>query len=184
MSRKRQHNTPTPRPGPVTLADVLTALERDGKRTATRRRDLISGVKRVAILLGDEPAAIVLDMPVISGLLAVVNPVAVGISRKRLANIRSDFLAGVKASGLMPVKIKSRGKPVLSSAWVDLFARLSGRRAHIGLSRLARFASVRGLAPQEINDEVLATSSRQFVRNRFARDLRYGAAPAGDADLE
>ena len=43
----------------------------------------------------------------------------------------------------------------MSAAWVDLFARLSGRRAHIGLSRLARFASARGLAPKDINDEVI-----------------------------
>ena len=53
----------------------------------------------------------------------------------------------------MPVKAQS--KSPLSPAWVDLFARLSGRRAHIGLSRLARFASARGLAPKEINDEVV-----------------------------
>src|SRR5438876_11000663 len=77
MSRKRKQNGPTPRPGPVTLADVLAALEGEGKLTATRRRDLVSGVKRVAILLGDEPAAIALDMPVISARLAAVNPVAV-----------------------------------------------------------------------------------------------------------
>ena len=44
---------------------------------------------------------------------------------------------------------------MLSPAWVDLFQRLSGRRAHIGLSRLARFASARGLAPKDINDEVI-----------------------------
>jgi integrase len=156
MRRKRQQNAPTPRPaGPVTLADVLTALEREGKLTATRKRDLVSAVKRVANLLGDEPAAIALDMPAISARLAAVNPVAVGITSKRLSNIRSDFLAAVKAAGLMPVNVKSRGKPVLSPAWVDLFQRLSGRRAHIGLSRLARFASARGLAPKEINDEVV-----------------------------
>jgi integrase len=156
MSRKRQHNTPTPRPGPVTLAGVMAALEREGKLTATRKRDLISAVKRVANLLGDEPAAIALDMPAISAQLAAVNPVAVDLTPKTFGNIRSNFLAAVKASALMPVKVKSGGKPVLSPAWVDLFARLSGRRAHIGLSRLARFASARGLAPQGINDEVLA----------------------------
>jgi integrase len=157
MTKRPQRKAPATRAAkPVTLAGVLAALERETNLTATRRRDLVSAVKRVAILLGDEPAAIVLDMPVISGLLAAVNPVAVGITSKRFANIRSDFLAAVKAAGLMPVKVKSGGKPGLSPAWVDLFARLSGRRAHIGLSRLARFASARGLAPQEINDEVLA----------------------------
>ena len=113
-------------------------------------------MKRVAILLGDEPAAIPLEMAAISARLAAVNPVAVGITSKRLANIRSDFLAAVKASGLMPVKIKSGDKPVLSSAWVDLFARLSSRRAHIGLSRLARYASAHGVAPKDINDDVIA----------------------------
>ena len=154
MSRKRQQNARTPRPAaPVTLAGVLAALERDGKLTATRRRDLVSAVKRVAILLGDEPAAIALDMAAISARLAAVNPVAVGITTKRLANIRSDFLAAVKASGMMPVN--ALGKSPLSPAWTDLFERLSGRRPIIGLSRLARFASARGLAPKDINDEVI-----------------------------
>jgi integrase len=136
------------------LAGVLATLEREGKLAATRRRDLVSAVKRVAILLGDELAAIRLDMAAISARLAAVNPVAIGISTKRLANIRSDFLAAAKASGVIPVKPESKSS--LSPAWVDLFARLSGRRAHIGLSRLARFASARGLAPKEINDEVIA----------------------------
>ena len=87
---------------------MLAALERDGKLTATRRRDLVSAVKRVAILLGDEPAAIPLDMGAISARLAAVNPVAVGITTKRFANIRSDFLAAVKASGMMPVKARGQ----------------------------------------------------------------------------
>jgi integrase len=155
MSRKRQRNAPMPRhAAPLTLAELLAALERDGKLSATRCRDLVSAVKRVAILLGDEPAAIPLDMGVISARLAAVNPVAIGISSKRLANIRSDFLAGAKASGVMPAKPES--KSPVSPAWLDLFARLSGRRAHIGLSRLAGFASARGLAPKEINDDVIA----------------------------
>jgi integrase len=155
MSRKRRQNARTTRPaGPVTLAGVLASLEHDGKLTPTRRRDLVSAVKRVAILLGDEPAAIPLDLAAISARLAAVNPVAVGISTKRLANIRSDFLSAAKACGL--IALKPTGKSPLSPAWADLFEHLSGRRAHIGLSRLARFASARGLAPQEINDEVIA----------------------------
>ena len=108
MSRKRQQNAPTPRPAaPVTLAGVLAALERHGKLSATRRRDLVSAVKRVAILLGNEPAAIALDMAAISARLAAVNPVAVGLTVKTFGNIRSNFLAAVKASGLMPVNVKS-----------------------------------------------------------------------------
>jgi hypothetical protein len=132
---KRQASAAPRRGEPVTLAGVLAALEQRarGSLLATHLRDLASAVKRVAILLGDEPAAIALDMPAISARLAVINPVAVGITAKTFANIRSGFLAAVRVSSLMPVKVKSAGKPVLNPAWIDLFARLSGRRAHIGL---------------------------------------------------
>src|SRR6202030_1054208 len=108
--------------------------ERPGGVSGTRLRDLKSAVKRVATLLGNEPAAIALDMGAIGARLAAINPVAAGLTPKRFANIRSDFLAAVKASGVSP--IKAEAKSPLSLDWVDLFERLSGRRAHIGLSRL------------------------------------------------
>jgi integrase len=194
MSRKSQRNTRKPCPAvPLTLAEMLANLQHAGKLTTNRRRDLVSAVKRVAILLGDEPAAIPLDIEAISGRLAAVNPVAVGITTKRLANIRCDFLAGAKVNGVMPVKLE-RNSP-LNPTWVNLFARLSGRRAHIGLSRLARFASARGLAPKEINDEVMgeliaavrgqslcarpAVLHRQVTKiwNEAARDPALGLRP-------
>jgi hypothetical protein len=113
MRRKHRQNAPAHRAAePLSLAGVVTALQRDRKLTGTRRRDLVSAVKRVAALLGNEPSAVPLDMAAISAPLAAVNPVAVGITSKRLANIRSDFLAAVKATGLIPVK--PGGKPVLS----------------------------------------------------------------------
>lgn len=153
MTRKPEQKAPAHcATGAVTLAGVLADLERPGKLSATRLRDLRSAVKRVATLLGDEPAAIPLDIGAISARLAAVNPVAVGMTAKRFANIRSDFLAAAKGSG---VRSKSERKSPLSPAWVDLFERLSGRRARIGLSRLARYASARGVAPKDINDEVI-----------------------------
>ena len=86
----------------MTLAEVLAALDRPGGLSGTRLRDLKSAVKRVAALLGNEPAAIALDMGAISAGLAAVNPVAAGLTAKRFANIRSDFLAAAKASGVQP----------------------------------------------------------------------------------
>src|SRR6266540_4042444 len=100
--RPNRHAPAAPRRGvPPTLAGVLAALEQraHGSLLATHLRDLASAVKRVAILLGDEPAAIALDLPAISARLAAVNPVAVGITAKTFANIRSGFLAAVRAAG-------------------------------------------------------------------------------------
>jgi integrase len=138
---------------PITLATVLAALERLGTLSATRLRDLRSAVKRVSILLGNDPGGVDLDLSAISARLATISPIAAGMTAKRFANIRSDFLAAVKASGLMPVRVET--KKTLSPAWVALFARLSGRRAHIGLSRLARHASGEGIEPRDINDAAI-----------------------------
>jgi hypothetical protein len=150
--RKTPRNAVAP-PEPVTLAEVLAALDRPSGLSGTRQRDLRSAVKRVTDLLGNEPAGIALDLGAISVRLAAVSPLAAGLSAKRFANIRSDFLGAVKASGVKPLKVEL--KSPLSADWVDLFERLSGQRAHIGLSRLARYASAQGIVPKDINDEVI-----------------------------
>src|SRR5260221_1329955 len=49
-------------PEAMTLAAMLAALDRPGNLSATRLRDLRSAVKRVANLLGDEPAGLPLDI--------------------------------------------------------------------------------------------------------------------------
>jgi integrase len=110
-------------------------------------------VSCVAELLGNEPSAIPLSMEKIQAGLAAVNPVAIGVTPKRFANIRSDFLAAVKASGVIPIKLD--GKAELSPAWSELLQSLS-KRHHLGLLRLARYLSSRGIKPGKINDQVIA----------------------------
>ena len=112
---------------PFTLRDLLTAVEKRGALSVTRRRDLRSAVTRVASLLDDDPAGIPLDLPAISARLATVSPAAAGLTKKTFSNIRSDFVAAVKISGLKPVQRPARTP--LSPAWKKLFADLSGRRA-------------------------------------------------------
>jgi integrase len=138
----------------ITLEDVLNAVERREGLSVTRRRDLRSAVNRVASLLGDDPAHIRLDLPTISAKLATVTPIAAGLTSKRFSNIRSDFMAAVKASGLKPVQQSSTP---LNAAWTKLFAGLSNMRPRIGVSRLARYASPLGIAPEQINDAVIET---------------------------
>ena len=69
---------------PITLQDVLNAVEGREALSVTRRRDLRSAVTRVASLLGDDPARIPLDLPAISAKLATVSPVAAGLTSKTL----------------------------------------------------------------------------------------------------
>jgi len=154
MSAKSQSQQKAPTvSSPPTLATVKGALDELSGLSATRLRDLRSGVSCVAELLGNEPSAIPLAMEKIQVGLAAVNPVTVGMTPKRFANIRSDFVAAVKASGVIPIKLDS--KAALSPAWSDLLQGLS-KGHHLGLLRLARYFSSRGVKPEEISDKVIA----------------------------
>lgn len=166
----------------ATLAQVIAALDGKTSLSETRRRDLRSAVKRVAALLGEEPAHIPLDLPAISTGLGAVNPVAARVAPKTIANIRSDFLAAVKASGLKPVERSA--KTPLSAVWSNLMAQLSDKRAHIGLSRLARFASARGIEPAQIDAVVIesfVTVIRERSLHRKPNDLHRQVALAWNA---
>jgi integrase len=155
--RKSSKSQPSGSSGstPPTLATVLTKLDpAPAGLSKTRVRDLRSATSRVAELLGNVPAALPLVMQEIQAGLSAVNPIAVGMTRKRFTNIRSDFVAAVKASGVIPLKADPKGG--LSSEWIDWFSRRGERQARIGLSRLAHYASARGIAPGGINDEVIS----------------------------
>jgi integrase len=137
----------------ITLQDVLNAVERGEGVSVTRRRDLRSAVNRMASLLGDDPARIRFDLPAISAKLANLSPVAAGLTSKSFTNIKSDFTAAVKASGFK--QVQRSAKTPLSTDWKQLIAGLSSRRARIGLSRLARYATTLGIAPEQINNAVI-----------------------------
>jgi hypothetical protein len=162
----------------VTLADLFISLQHETSLSATRLRDLQSAVKRVASLLGQDAAAIPLDLPAISAKLAEFNPVAVGISAKTFANLRSGFLTALKVSGLKPVQRSI--KTELSPAWANLMAQLLGKRAHLGLSRFARYASAHGIEPDQIDDAVIA----RFIAAVHEGSLHRKPNDLGNGDLE
>lgn len=147
-----------------TLADVDRAVANKPSLSATRRRDLRSAISRVATLLGEEPAHLPLEFDKIAARLATINPVAVGMTAKTLANVRSDFLAAVRHSGLLPVL--DSAKTALSPAWDALMAQLPGKRHRLGLSRLARYASAAGVEPSDVDDSII---------NRFIGEIRHGS---------
>jgi integrase len=155
-----------------TLADVIIAITLRNDLFTTRRRDLNSAVNRVAELLGDKPVAIPLDIPVIGAKLAKVSPVAAGMSVKTFANVRANFMAAIKAGGLLPSA--PAVKSALSLAWSELTAKLPEQRWKIGVSSLSRFASAAGILPDQIDDQAIErfiASVRSDSLHRKPNDL-------------
>src|SRR5450631_3075892 len=159
-------------PTQMHLSDALVALESHKGFSETRLRDLRSSIKRVAALLGDDPAHIPLDLPAVSAKLATISPAAAGLTSKSFSNIRSNFLRAVEASGLKLVQRPA--KAPRSAAWAKLIADLSNKRIHIGLSRLAGHASAAGIEPEQINNaaiETFITAVRNGSLHRKPNDL-------------
>jgi integrase len=159
----------TPR---VTLSTVLTRLGTQEGLSETRRRDLRSAVKRIAALLGDAPERIPLELGAISAKLAKMSPAAANVSPKTFHNLRSNFLTAVKASGVHSAQCRARSS--LSPGWRVLLQQLSSRRAHLGLSRFARYASERSIEPSEIDDatfEAFIATVRAETLHRKPNDL-------------
>src|SRR4029079_13646560 len=136
----------------TTLADVLKALAASPNVSPTRLRDMRSAISRICAFIGEQPERVALDFTQLRDRLNAINPVAAGISLKRLANIRSDFLAAITASGLKPARTARQQLP---EPWGDLTKVMRQKRRRIGLSRLAHYASANELLPKHITDEVI-----------------------------
>ena len=149
----RKKQIPSANPPAPTLADVLTALETSPTLSVVRIRDLRSAISRSCALIGEEPGRTPLDLGHLRNRLNAINPVSAGISAKSFANIRSDLFAAIAASGMKPISKKNEA---LAEPWRALMTRLTQKRRRIGLSRLARYGSTKGLAPNDINDALIA----------------------------
>jgi integrase len=135
------------------LQEVLDRLAGNESLTDTRRRDLRSAVMSFAKLAGQSMTEIPLDLNMIRETLDGGQPATARVSAKRWANLRSDLAAAIDASGLNPM-LKT-AKVELGEHWAQLLKTVADQRARHGLSRYARWATMRGIVPQAANDVTL-----------------------------
>jgi hypothetical protein len=133
--------------------------------------DLVSAVTAYGKLLDKQPGAIPLDLADIRATLDRLVPAEAQVSAKRWSNLRSDHAAAIATSGLVGM-VKTADVP-LAAAWEELLAGMS-QRIRAGLSRFARWASLRHLVPEVVDDSVTA---------RFVAELEAGSLVRGLRDL-
>jgi integrase len=145
---------------PATLQDVLDRLSDDGI-VNSRKRDLRSAVASFAKLVDEVPSLIPLDLAAIRHALDGAVPAQAGVSAKRWANLRSDLSAAIETSGLRPILKTAKLK--LAEPWKQVLDAVQDQRIRNGLSRFARWASVRGITPAQVDDSTI---------ERFDAELR------------
>jgi integrase len=162
-------------PSPVTatlvsLQTVLDRLSTEPGLTPNRRRDLRSAVACFSRLRDQPPAAIPLDLDDIRRRLDSIVPARAKISAKRWSNLRADLAAAIEASGLRPML--STGQLERDNAWERLMAGTE-RHPAIGLSRFTRWASLRRIAPEAVDDKAIEDFVAEMGASTLMRNVRY-----------
>jgi integrase len=154
----------------VTLQDVLDRVISNPTLPPTRERDLASAVRCYAKLIDQPPASVPLDLAAIRHTLDTAVPPRAIISAKRWSNLRSDLAAAIDASGLHPMLPTARVIP--NEPWRRLLADAPQPLRH-ALSRLARWATLRGISPAQIDGMVLQRFDAELHSGTLVRNLRY-----------
>ena len=136
---------------------------------ATRHRDLRSAVVTYAKIVGKEPALIPLVLGEIRETLDRLVPAEAQVSAKRWANLRSDLAAAIGASGLVTM-LKTADLPV-DPVWEKLLAG-APQNVRAGLSRFVRWATLRKVMPEDVNDDVIARFVAELDLSTLVRELR------------
>jgi integrase len=151
MPVRRNHPNRVAAPSAPTLHDVIAKLQQCTGLPESRRRDLRSAVSRIAALLGQPPQAVTLDVPQVAARLKTLDHAAVSVSAKTMQNVRANFLAALRETDFMPRRRLARA---LSPEWNALLQGQDKRR-RLGLARLGRYASTRGIPPTAIAATVI-----------------------------
>jgi integrase len=154
---------------PATLQTVLDRLAGNAGPPDSRRRDLRSAILSFAKLREQPPAAIPLDLPAIRSTLDEIVPAQAKVSRKRWANLRSDLAAAIEASGLRPMVRTANVE--LDESWARLLAP-TDQRIRNALSRFGRWATLRRIAPESVDDGTIDRFITELDAATLVRNLR------------
>lgn len=132
------------------------------------RRDMLSALDTAARLFGRPLTSVRATPSAIRDLFGNRSGAEVGVSAKRLANIRSEVGKALRLYGeAVPALTK---RIALSSEWADLLGAITIKHHRMGLTRLACFCSAMGTKPGSVGPEVLigfhaALETEEVVKN-------------------
>lgn len=170
------------KPGTPMIASVMSDIIGDETISATRKRDLLSGLRRISKALNRTPNDIPADPKWLQPRLAKIVPASLKVSQKTWANAVSDAKAALAHVGI----VKSRNSHIrdLSPKWACLWRTvldLKDPTLPAALCRFVQFLSRLGVAPEAVSD-VHATDYLEAVRlNEISKspDVAYRTAVDG-----
>ncbi len=134
----------------MTLADVLCLVEDSGV-TGTRRRDMVSAIKRLCEMASTVPANVRAQPPHLRELLSRIRPAAHGVTAKSYSNLRSLLAAALQLAGV--IDPLGRGAASRDPEWRRLLEVIADdQRLSNGLVTFANWWVSQHISPSEVSD--------------------------------
>lgn len=137
----------------ISLATLKERVEEDRSVELLRRREICSAITTVAKWLNMPPEMIPAAMSYLRPRLSRLHPIQLGVSERRIQNVRSLLLSAFRIAGISTKLAPYMAK--MSSDWQQLWDLMEGDRyARTELSRLFRYCSANGIVPSEMSDAI------------------------------
>lgn len=161
---------PTPiLPGTMMFADLIQRLRDAGDLSETRKRDLISGLNRVASALGIPAEDIPCDPIWLQPRLIKVSPAAIGVTQKAWQNARSDARMALVWAGIVS---RRNSRKDLSPEWSLLWNRILSMKEktlRAALCRFVYFMNNEGILPGEVRDDHMDAYRNHVICNEISK---------------
>lgn len=157
------------------ILHLITELDAEETLPATRKRDMVSGLRRVSNGLNRAPDEVPADPTWLQPRIAKVTPAALGLSPKSWQNAVSDARSAMAHFGI--VKRRHRHIDDLSPAWRTLWERVlasKDKTLSLALPRFVHYLNRVGVAPQEVTQAHADSFLEAIIANEISKSPEVG----------
>ncbi|MBT5319854.1 MAG: hypothetical protein HOL45_08105, partial [Chloroflexi bacterium] len=147
------------------MATILERLDDLDTLSANKRRDLKSAVRSFCRLIGKDPALVPANINWLHVRIRRVSPAAHDITKKRLANIKSDVLKALELTGCS--RERSEWLRVPSPEWQSLLDKVPVKQDRWKLSQFSQYCTALGISPSGVTDEHVAGLHKAIIEETF-----------------
>lgn len=170
------------RPGTPMLSDVIAELQADATLPNTRKRDYISGLRRIAKVLGRPSEDVPCDTRWLQKRLGKITPAAQNMTVKTWQNAVSNARSALAHVQLIERKIRRIDD--LSPQWHSLWSLVlesKDRTLQPSLRRFVQFLSGQSIAPEDVCDDHALAYHDALIASEISKspEVAYRAAVNG-----
>ena len=155
-------------PAILSLAELKARLEQDSNLSARQQREMISAINTTAKWLNLPADMIPASAQFLRGKFQDIHPAHHHVTKRRVQNIKSLILNAMRSQSLS-TKLGSY-LAEMSPPWMKLWDIIEGEQYfRTELSRFFRYCSKQGIAPSEINDQILADFLNALEAETFVK---------------